>query len=225
VSRIVRRDRPLRTQIEARAAALGRRVASLDHAVARVGLAEFWRFSMLDGLCSSAFAVRGWQSQADRMRARAYVAARVGDEVDGSGTAFAAGLTHCLGMLPAYRCAASSRADRQPSARVVEQVAWRHQATIGALMVHDWALPAEVGTAVARWPGEHGVGPRRCRLTLHTRAFAIAALGVQEAREGRDVGTPARLALVPGLPCSPRKMVLAAAEAFDQWSARRAAAA
>ncbi len=168
----------------------GRGAGSLDQAIARMGFDAVWRVGMEACLHASVFRVPRLQAQIERVRRRglatAEIAAWMGD--DPRGDLWLAGMMHEAGLLSFYRYAQPGVGEDGPQLALIERLAERLHPAVGVLMVQAWGLSPGVAAGVGFWPEPHLAGSLWGDSVLIVRAAAIAARGVEEARQGRDCG-------------------------------------
>lgn len=190
VARLIQQDPDLVRRVwqAANGAAWARAAASLDHALARIGMDETWRIAM--GACVHApvFRLRAFQAQADRARARGLVAAEVAAHLaaEGRGDAWVAGLVHEAGPLVVWRAAA--RARPAPPAGVVEALLREIGPSMSVLVAHAWGLGRAVAWGAGLHPDPSAASPEGRRMARTVQVARICAVAVLEAEEGRDWG-------------------------------------
>ncbi len=196
VARLLQQDPDLVRRVwqAANGAGWARAAASLDHALARIGMDETWRIAM--GACVHApvFRLRAFQAQADRARARGLVAAEVAAHLaaEGRGDAWVAGLVHEAGPLVVWRAAA--RAQPVPAAGAVEALLREIGPSMSVLVAHAWGLGRTVAWGAGLHPDPAAASPEGRRIARTVQVARMCAVAVLEAEEGRDWGVLGALA-------------------------------
>lgn len=178
-----------------------RRPASLDHAIARMGLDGLWRVVMEASVHAPVLHVGRMQAAALRSRARSVVAAEVASWLldEPRGDAWMAGMLHGVGRLVIYTHAAGVRGDR-PSFGLVDRLAERLHPSVGVLVAQAWGLSPAVALGVGAYPApDWQVGAPQA-LARAVRAGVVAGWTLELGRQGLDCGGEEELrALSAGL--------------------------
>jgi HD-like signal output (HDOD) protein len=217
VVRLVKREPDLVRRVwqQASGAAFARKAETLEEAVMRLGYQTIWRIGM--GACMNApvFRVRGFQDEANHVRALGVVAADVAMHAHPTGDAYLAGLLHGVGKLLVYRAAVVRPGQAAPDAELVHRVAREHHPAIGVLIADAWKMSPAVTDAVGTWPDATGMERAERGVARAVRAACIAAHAAAAARAGRDEGGLLALLDIPGPPLDAARLIARAHAALD----------
>ena len=124
--------------------------SNLHQAITRIGFDSLWRIGMHVCVKTAVFKVRGYQEQANIVRAHGYVVAELSAWLGGDqrGETFLAGLLHDVGKLVVYRAAGQPAAEGPADASLVRRVAAELHPGLGLLVMHAWKLSDGVANAV-----------------------------------------------------------------------------
>jgi len=217
VVRLVRREPDLVRRVwqQASGATFARRAETLEEAVLRLGYQSIWRIGM--GACMNApvFRVRGFQGEANHVRALGIVAADVAVRVHPGGDTYMAGLLHGVGKLLVYRAAVVRPGQPAPEASLVHRMALEHHPSIGVLIADAWSMSPEVVGAVGAWPLRQLHAQPEHAVARAVYVGCVAAHTAAEARAGRDCGGLMALVNLPGQPVDAARWIARAHEAWD----------
>jgi len=198
-------------------AAYAHKVASLDHAVVRIGLDKLWRIGMSAFLYSPLFRVRGFTETAERIRNVSIVAAEVASWLsdESTGDTYVAGLLHEVGRLFVIRAAVTRPGESQPSPEVVEWVADRYYPWLSVLIAQSWGLSEEIQAAVGYHPEPAHAEDGKMGLAQMVQVGQIAGHTVVAQRRQRDCGGEAALQEIDGGEFDPTATLDRANEVLD----------
>ena len=144
VATLVERDAGLvrRVWTDASSVVYQSKPTSLHHACARVGLDTIWRIAMYLAVSADVFNPEGFEEQSDRVRIRGVAVAELMSELskEPRGNMYIAGLLHEVGKLLVMRIAGQTYGGHRPDPALVDRVAQRYNAPLGALVGRAWKL-------------------------------------------------------------------------------------
>ena len=215
VTEITRHDLSLAQRVweEASGAGYGRkRPADLNAAVVRIGRRGLWRLGMRACVNAPVFRVRGWQDEANDVRASSVIAADIAEAYDPALEAYLPTLMHAVGKLLVYRAAAVRPAAHPPDRACVERVARSLQAPLGALVAERWQLGTRVTGGIGFMP-DPSLAPEDLQKTAAVVRLAVVA--THEARANLSGLTYHGLGLLRsfGLPDDRARFLIATAVA------------
>ena len=218
VAQITRHDLALAQRVweEASGASYGRkRPADLNAAVVRIGRRGLWRLGMRACVNAPVFRVRGWQEEANDVRATSVIAADLAEAYDPSMEAYLPTLMHAVGRLLVYRAAVVRPNTPAPDRSCVERVARSLQAPLGALVAERWQLGARVTGGIGFMP-DPSVAPDDLRATAGVVRIAVVA--THEARANLSGITYNGLGLLRSFGLADDRARLLIATAVAAWA-------
>lgn len=217
VAQIVRREAELARRVwqEADSAHYLERASTLDEAIVRVGFEPLWRIGMRACMNAPVFRVRGFQRQANHVRAVSIVTAELATTLRSGGEVFLAGLLHAIGKLLVYRAAVVRPNQPAPGVDLVERIARAYHPSVGAIMARSWKMPQEVCSAIAFVPDPLRLADGELQTAMAVRAACIATHTAAEARAHRDVGGLLALMDLPAIQFDPGQLIARAHTVWD----------
>ncbi len=177
---VVESDPGLLSRVWTRASATAFREppSRVDQAIARVGLDQLWRIAWKTCVDGLSFDAPGFREASEEVLFQGRVAAEVTARLSGDrrGAPYLAGLLHDVGKLVVYRSS-----NNETSRALVDRIAHRHHAAIGALAATVWGLEPAVVEAIAA--SHHG---SRTSAEL-PRLIRVVDIAIQGALAPHDI--------------------------------------